>query len=191
MTPDQDPWLRQKGEHEKSYSYFCIFRDLAPEKRNYKDVAKEAGKTERCIQGHAANNHWVERVRAYDNYVQEGHIRKNMVAIDEMNKRQAEDAMKIQEQAMYDFQNVIEDERSKASVESRKKAAVQTWKIGVDAERLARGVATEKVEQDGRIRQEHSGTIGFENDLLRDPEYLASKRAAMDEYYKKKNSKKE
>lgn len=154
-----DAWLQQKGEHKKSFHHFCIYRDQPPDKRSYKDVAEKVGVTTRTIAELGRNNNWIERVRLYDNYVEEGHIKKNLLAIEEMNNRQAEDAVKIQRQAMHDYENAVEDTFSRASIESRKKAAVQTWEIGVKTERLARGAATEKIEQDGKIRQEHSGKI--------------------------------
>ncbi|AEG18655.1 hypothetical protein [Methanobacterium paludis] len=181
-------WTRQKGERSKAFHLFCIYRDLGPT-RSIEKVRLKFGESKgesissTQLEKYSSNNNWVERSEAYDDYVDERQREKNINAIENMNERQAEDAVLIQKEALDDLQDATEDERSMASLESRKNAAARTWKIGVDAERLARGVATEKVEQSGTIKQRHSGSIDTANSLMKDPKYIQAKRKAMDEYY--------
>jgi hypothetical protein len=187
-------WLRQKGERSKAFKLFCIYRDLGPT-RSLDQVHQKFNAdsknsiSHRQIASYSTQNDWVERAEAYDDFVDEMQVEKNLQAIVEMNRRQAEDAVQIQKQALDDFNNAEEDLRSMASLESRKNAAVRTWKVGVDTERLARGMATEKVEQSGTVKQRHSGRVEVEHSNLSDPDWITSKREAMDGYYKRKKEK--
>ena len=187
-------WLRQKGERSKAYNLFCIYRDAGPTRsqdqvhQKFNEDSKDSI-SHRQVASYSTQHDWVERAEAYDDYVDEMQVEKNLQAIVEMNRRQAEDAVQIQKQALDDFNNAEEDLRSMASLESRKNAAVRTWKVGVDTERLARGMATEKVEQSGMIKQRHSGRVEVEHSNLSDPDWITSKREAMDGYYQKKKEK--
>lgn len=158
-------WTRQKGERTKSYHLFTIYRDLGPNRsqrraheKHVKMVQDEGDSKVKPVslqqfERYSSDWNWVERAEAYDDYLEEKSRLNNELEIEKMNKRHAHDAEQIQNAAIKDLLNVEPYDESKASIEGRKNAAARTWKIGVDAERLARGVATEKVEQSGMVKQ--------------------------------------
>lgn len=182
MTEDQPIWQRIDYERDKAFALFCIYRDLGPtrsiEKVSVKFLEDDGENiTSRQLERYSSKFKWVERASAYDDYLDQIQIEKNLEAIEEMNKRHAEDAQTVQKAALDDLNSVYYDDgESKASVESRRNAAARTWDLGVKNERLARGAATEKIEQSGKIKQELSGEVKTEGraekikDLFREAE---------------------
>jgi hypothetical protein len=164
MSEEKVIWKRIEYERDKPYALFCIYRDLGPT-RSHEKVRVKFGETsgesvsDRWIQELSSKYNWVERASAYDDYVDERQVEANLKEIEEMNKRQTEDAINIQKKAMQDLKDKLPLADTKASPEQRRNAIVRTWEIGVRNERLARGAATEKIEQSGKVKQEHSGKI--------------------------------
>jgi hypothetical protein len=161
MSQENQIWKRIEYERDKAFLLFSIYRDLGPT-RSLEKVRVKYGEskveklTSQQIEKYSSKYNWVERASAYDDFLDEKRMEENWKAIEEMNKRQAEDAQTVQTKALEDLKDVFSDENSKASPEGRRNAAARTWEIGVKNERLARGAATEHVEQTGRIKQEHS-----------------------------------
>lgn len=193
MSKTNQIWTRQKGERSKAYSLFCIYRDFGVNRsldrvhEKYNENDKDSISTSYIGKLSTANN-WVERAEAYDDYLEEKTRLDNEKEIEKMNERQAQDAKIIQEKALDDLKNVYPDEEYKASPEGRRTAAARTWEIGARNERLARGMATDKIEQSGTIKQKHSGNVSG-NEILKkiDPNYLTAKRKAMDELHGQKH----
>lgn len=164
MSEDRPIWQRIEYERDTPFAQFCIYRDLGPirslEKVSVKwreDVGESI--SVRQLERLSSKYNWVERASAYDDYVDERQIEANLKEIEEMNKRQTEDAIIIQEKAMEQLDEKLPLADTKASPEQRRNAIARTWEIGVRNERLARGAATEKIEQSGKVKQEHSGKI--------------------------------
>jgi len=67
-------WERQERESEKAYSYFCCYRDLGKDRSTVK-VQQEFSKSKRFMDRLSSKHNWVERARAYDDYL-EREIRK-------------------------------------------------------------------------------------------------------------------
>jgi len=67
-------WERQERESEKAYSYFCYYRDFGKDRSTVK-VQQEFSKSKRFMDGLSSKHNWVERARAYDDYL-EREIRK-------------------------------------------------------------------------------------------------------------------
>ena len=76
-----EAWERQKGESDLSYSRFCIYKDLSPEKRSLQNVVEILKKMTKSDQNSPPNKkipsetalknmsqkwRWVERARLYD-----------------------------------------------------------------------------------------------------------------------------
>lgn len=59
------PWERQPDENPKPFEAFCAYRDMGME-RSIRAVAAKLGKSETLIARWSTNNHWVERVAAWD-----------------------------------------------------------------------------------------------------------------------------
>lgn len=192
MSNNKQKWTRIKYENSKAFALFCIYRDLGPSRtldKVHQKYIEDSSETIslRQIASYSSKNGWVERAEAYDDYLEEKTRLDNEKEIEEMNKRQAEDALEIQKAALDDLKNVDYSMEYQASPEGRRTAAARTWKIGADAERLARGMATDKIEQSGTIKQKHSGQVTG-NEILKqiDPDYLIAKRKAMDDLHGKK-----
>jgi hypothetical protein len=192
MSATNQIWTRQKGERSKAYSLFCIYRDDGIN-RSLEKVKKKYCKTEEdtisisYIMKLSANNDWVERAEAYDDYLEEKTRLENEAEITKMNERHAKDALEIQNKSLESLRNRLPLADTKASPEARRNSTVKSWEVGVKNERLARGMATDKIEQSGTIKQRHSGNVSG-NEILRqiDPDYLTAKRKAMDELHGQK-----
>jgi len=162
MSEDSQIWKRAEYERDKAFLLFTIYRDLGPtrslEKVRVKyQEDKDETISSQMIEKYSRNYDWVKRASAYDDFLDEERLKKNWKAIEEMNERQAKDARIVQDAALDDLKEVgYSAEEYKASPEGRRNAAARTWEIGVRNERLARGAATEHVEQTGKIKQEHS-----------------------------------
>lgn len=189
MATDDQIWTRRKGESSKAYGLFCKYRDIGPSRTLemvIENLTEDHQTSPDSLKQFSRKWDWVRRAEDYDDYLDEQQREKNLESIREMNERQAADAVLIQKEGLSALQSVYDDSESKAAIETRKKAAASTWEIGVRNERLARGVATERTEQRGRVKHDFNGD---DEELLKDPDYIASKRKAMDEYHAKKEEK--
>jgi len=179
MSGTNQIWTRRKGERSKAYSLFCIYRDLGIN-RSLDKVKQKYCETEddtisiSYVTKLSGANGWVERAEAYDDYLEEKTRLDNEKEIEKMNERHTEDAITIQNKALDDLKNIDYSTEYQASPEGRRNAAARTWKVGVDAERLARGVATEKVEQSGtiknRIKTDNDNRVNEIDDLFDEAE---------------------
>ncbi|MBZ2166334.1 hypothetical protein, partial [Methanobacterium spitsbergense] len=148
MSEDNQIWKRAEYERDKAFVLFTIYRDLGPtrslEKVRVKYREDEGEKLSlKQIETYSSKYSWVKRASAYDDFLDEKRMEENWKAIEEMNKRQAEDAITVQTKALQDLKEVdYSSEEFKASPEGRRTAAARTWEIGVRNERLARGAAT-------------------------------------------------
>lgn len=121
--PEKDQiWTRRKNEPNKAYGFFCIYRDLGPFRtieKSHKMAIKQveelaqANKDQHPIKiptfetfrTHSAKWGWVERCKAYDDFVDENFRTENEKRILEMRRRHAENAKQFQE----DLMNLKED----------------------------------------------------------------------------------
>ncbi len=161
MFDVQEIWKRIEYERDKPYALFGIYRNDGPTRSHQKVKVKwkeNSGEDISIsqIETYSTKYNWVERASAYDDFLDEQELKKNWKAIEEMNKRQAEDAKLVQSKALEDLEEIdcLEEGSSKASPEGRRNAAARTWEIGVRNERLARGAATEHIEQSGKVKSE-------------------------------------
>ncbi|MBZ2166997.1 hypothetical protein, partial [Methanobacterium spitsbergense] len=148
MSEENQIWKRIEYERDKAFLLFSIYRDLGPT-RSLEKVRVKYGEskveklTSQQIEKYSSKYNWVERASAYDDFLDEKRMEENWKAIEEMNKRQAEDAITVQTKALEDLKDVTYSaEEYKASPEGRRTSAARTWEIGVRNERLARGAAT-------------------------------------------------
>lgn len=67
----RQPWDRLEDETSKAFHAFCLFRDLDPGKRSYREVSEILGlDSQASIERWASpqKHNWQERVLAYDDY---------------------------------------------------------------------------------------------------------------------------
>lgn len=117
--PSTKPWERQKGETEKAFAAFRVFRDMGPD-RTITATVKEVGKCRKLIDGWRVKYDWRERVRLYDNDVEKAaraqavKDRKDMIArhtklaLDVQKKaEEALKALKVSDMAPKDIKEYI------------------------------------------------------------------------------------
>lgn len=124
------PWERQKGESEKAYEAFAIYRDMG-EKRTFTAVAEKLQKSSSLIRRWKDRWEWVERVRAYDNDLEKEARLKAIKDRKDMVDRHIKIAMQLQKKAL--------EALTSFSVEDMSPKDVKEYiKMATDLERLNR-----------------------------------------------------
>lgn len=85
-------WTQQDGETDLLYSYFEIYRDMAPVIRSYDKLQQqlaEAGRnvTTKSLYTYGSDNQWQPRIEAHDKYMSQLTISNKEAAILEMVTR--------------------------------------------------------------------------------------------------------
>ncbi len=89
MTPrEREPWEMLPGESPQQYAAFCAYRDLPARSRSISRLASDgAGRLDR-LKIWSRKNHWVDRVRAWQAYVderaRERYIEERLEAVSEI-----------------------------------------------------------------------------------------------------------
>lgn len=94
-----NPWERQKGESEKAYEAFVIYRDMGAE-RTITAVGKRLAKSRNLIDRWSVRWNWQERVLAYDNELQREAKAEAAKEYKEMTKRHIGIAGMLQKKAL-------------------------------------------------------------------------------------------
>jgi hypothetical protein len=116
--PEEDQiWTRRKNEPNKGYHLFCLYRDLGPFRtieKAHKIAVKEVEESTKINQNQPSPNipnfntfktysakwNWIERCKAYDDFVDENFRTENERRILEMRRRHADNAKEFQEDLM-------------------------------------------------------------------------------------------
>ena len=149
-------WERQKGERTKAYYLFTLYRDLGPLRTIDKvkeKYSKEQGKTLSLNQLHKYSSRcqWVCRAEAYDDHLNEIYLQEKEEQIKEMDNRQSREYKEQMDIALKDYKDAPDI--------YKKNKAGETYDRAAKGERLAMGVATQKVEQSGKLKQDIKATI--------------------------------
>lgn len=124
------PWERQKGETEKAYEAFSVYRDMGAE-RTISAVVKQLEKSRSLIDRWKDRWEWTERVRLYDNYLEKQARDKAVKDRKAMVDRQVKIAMQVQKKAL--------EALEKLSVEAMTPKDIKEYiKMATDLERLNR-----------------------------------------------------
>lgn len=143
-TEERDPWERQKGEGAKAFQAFVVFRDIDPEERSVRAVAKKLGKGKWLLQRWCARWHWRERAAEYDNYLDKLKRRKLEKEVESMRERQLGQARALQARG-------LEILKAKMPEGGSYSDAVRLVIEGAKLERLNLGVETEIVRQEREV----------------------------------------
>jgi len=139
------PWERQKGESEKAFEAFAVYRDMG-EKRTFTAVAEKLQKSGSLIRRWKDRWGWIERVREYDNGLEKEARTQTVKARKEMTDRHIKISMQLQKKAL---SALAELEVYKMSPKDIK----EYIKMATDLERLNRSI-----EEDESKAQEKSST---------------------------------
>jgi hypothetical protein len=104
----RQPWERmaEAGESEAAYQAFTLYRDQTPGRRSITAVARECAKNRSLIARWSARYEWLQRVAAYDAWIDAQRVATQVEALTEMWRRQASMAMLGQQQALAWLQQV-------------------------------------------------------------------------------------
>lgn len=129
------PWERQKGESEKAFEAFAIYRDMG-EKRTLTAVAEKLQKSGSLIRRWKDRWDWVERVRAYDNGLEKEARAKAIKDRKDMTDRHIKIAMQLQKKALEALTSLEVEAMSPKDIK-------EFIKMATDLERLNRTLEEE------------------------------------------------
>jgi len=101
----EQPWERQKGESARAFEAFLVYLQMGPE-RSIRAVAQKCTKSVSLIRRWSSDNNWVERCRAWDNYLQQEAKKAAVAEVRRMNQRHVKMASAIQATAMQALQEM-------------------------------------------------------------------------------------
>jgi len=153
------PWERQKGESEKAFEAFSVYRDMG-EKRTIVAVCKRLEKSRTLIDRWKDRWEWQERVRAYDNDLEREARAKAIKDRKDMTARHIGIAMQLQKKALEALQGLSVEDMSPKDIK-------EYIKMATDLERLNRELTED--ERDGVIyRMEIEDMDDIERDIYGD-----------------------
>lgn len=180
MSEKNELWQKQKGERSEGFELFKIFRDLGS-KRKLKEIIPIATKRNDLpneiempkLKTLSSRWKWIERVRAYDNYLDEQIIVKNIEELKEMNISNA----KLGKRFTDNIDSLITKIMVDGKLEPNQKAfAMQKLAdsfVKVDSvQRLSYGQATVIEESNTNISGSLDNNIYTSGDVLKDVEEL-------------------
>jgi len=157
-------WDIRPDESSEAYRAFCDYREMGKASLNalwerYRSDAVPTPPTTRMrtLGEWSRRYDWVERRRAWVQFTAEIRAEQTLRATRDMADRQARDAAHMQALAMemLDLLGGWNEETGKFELrpdaEYRFQDVVRLFKVGVEAERVARGEATSIVEERGRV----------------------------------------
>jgi len=89
-------WERQLKETSKAYKAFCEYRDLGSD-RSLSKLTQELNVSKTHLGNWSSKYNWVERVEAFDDYIESRVRDSNEKAIVEMRTRHAKHSQELQE----------------------------------------------------------------------------------------------
>ena len=141
-----NPWDRQKGETEKAFEAFAIYRDMGAE-RTIAAVGRQLAKSRDLIDRWRAKYNWKERVQLYDKYIDKQarqEVEKNRK---DMIKRHIGIAKTLQGKALNALKNQDLDDMSIKDIR-------EVLKMATELERITQSMA----DLDSNMREQESKT---------------------------------
>ena len=126
------PWERQKGESDKAFEAFSIYRDMGAD-RSLRAVGQKLGKSRALMERWSVSYKWLERVRAYENELEKEAREQAIKDRKEMIRRHIGFAKLMQKKA--------QDALRELSVEDMSPKEIREYiKLATDLERLTRSL---------------------------------------------------
>lgn len=153
------PWERQKGESAQAFEAFSTYLQMGPE-RSIRAVMQELHKSYTIIARWSRENGWVERCRAWDNYLQREAQKAAAAEMRAMNRRHIQLAKALQGAAAMALQ-----EKGAAIVTDKNIAAI--LKLGTDLERSSQIYEVDTLSRDLKKAEEDSTAVKIICDIPR------------------------
>lgn len=147
-----EEWERQHGEPPKAWAAFVIFRDMG-EERGVTKVRDVAGGLYRhsTLLGWAEKFRWVERARAWDNYVDRRRVAAFLKEQEEMMRRHVRAGRTLQDRGLEYVEEQLADPEQRAK-EMSPSSALRFIDTGVQLERKGMGVDDETKQADLNVQ---------------------------------------
>ncbi|MFA5801542.1 MAG: hypothetical protein WC911_03605 [Thermoleophilia bacterium] len=146
FNDDREPWTRQKGETNKAFEAFVLYRDMGTS-RSCAKVADHLSRSNTLIFGWSAKWSWQRRVELYDVHQDQERLKRLEQSRIKMDERQATYGKAMQAKGMIFIQG---PDGGPQDVNQAAKLVVEGSKI----ERVAHGAPSEV------INQQHTGADG-------------------------------
>lgn len=147
-----EEWERQPGETPRAWKAFVIYRDMGDERgvTKVRDVAGGAFKHSTLLDW-ADKHRWVERARAWDNYVDRRRQAAFLKEQEEMARRHITTGRKLQDAGLaYVEEELAEPEQRKAQMTAT--SALRFIDTGVALERKGMGADDEQKQADLNVQ---------------------------------------
>lgn len=154
-------WERQRGESQKAFEAFTVYRDLESE-RSLVKVGQKLGKSSTLIERWSVQWSWVERARLYDEEKERQYLLQQEEERKKMAERHAKQSMMFQNKVLERLRTIDPNRLTPADL-------IKWFEVAVKVERQARGESTEKHELN------HTGQVNTNNEhnithrVLHDP----------------------
>lgn len=102
------PWERQENETKPAFEAFVLYRDMGT-KRSIRRVGQELGKSRALVERWSTKNHWIDRVQAYDDYLDKEAQKVAVREYKAMNQRHIETAKLLQTKALKALKDMPDD----------------------------------------------------------------------------------
>lgn len=160
---ERQPWEMRSDESAEAFKAFCDYRGMGKASLNALYLRYRSGTSEgppptrrmRTLSEWCARYDWVERRKAWRRFLADIQAEETMRSVREMAQRQAADAQQFQALAvklLHYLGGWDEDAgqfKLREDAEYRFQDAVRMFKVGFEAERVARGEAASIVEERG------------------------------------------
>lgn len=188
-------WERQKGESTANYQLFHEFLKIGP-KRSIPQLIEKVTESDQfnntpsrsTLNNRSSDWDWFNRATAYDDYIREKErIELEELAYERRKKRLEQNALE-EDLIHLEIMDVLKI-KDKGFKPSQKAYSVKFFsdakRNASESQRLDFGEPTTIEESKTEIK----GEIKTNDKLLKDPDYIASRRREMDEYYAKHRGK--
>ena len=101
----EQPWERQKGESPQAFAAFLVYLQMGSD-RSIRATSQKLAKSRTIIDRWSRTYGWVERCRAWDNYLQQEAKKAAVAEIRKMNRQHIALAQQIQSTAMQALQEL-------------------------------------------------------------------------------------
>jgi len=165
FKPNIEPWERQDDESSQAFEAFVAYRDMEAD-RSLVLAARKIGKHPSMLARWSSQWRWVQRVAAYERFMDAQRVRVQVYERRKMNDRHASMSMLVQQRVLDRIKNLKPEELSPSE-------CVRWLEAAVRIERMARGEAVPGV-QVGVFQTQNTLTIESPEAkmILDDPEAL-------------------
>ena len=140
---------RLEHESSKAFEGFVAYRDMGIT-RSIREVAEKLGKSRALLERWSSKYQWVDRARAYDDYMDKKAILENEKLRREMVKRHASASTMFQSKVVSRLNTFDPNELSPNDL-------IKWFEVSVKIERLSRGESTDisEVTHSGEVKETH------------------------------------